>query len=368
MSAMLDSRDRIGASDLASEAASKRALALAAAERAGFDAAVIRDTASVRWLLCGRGAPVDVCSGDYVVVLERHGSYVLHRDIESPRVMMEERLEALGLERLPFPWYEGPERSIARLVTGSGAATDAELGAQLAAHRRTLCEPERVRYGRAGTATATALTEALQALRPDLSERAAGAELARRVRERGLVPHVVLVAGESRQPLHRHPLPTQAKLGRHALLAVTAERDGLYVSMTRLVSFGAPPPRLTRLVRAAAEVDARVLGASRPGARLCDLLEVLADAYAELGFPGEWRLHHQGGLTGYLGREIFATPTDETPLPTSCALAWNPSITGGAKSEDTVLAGPDGLDVITATPGLPSIEIDGLMRPAIVEL
>jgi antitoxin VapB len=365
---MLDTPEHPGGFGVAAEAAAKRELALAAAESAGFGALIVRNAATVRWLLCGRGEPVDVCSDDYVVVLRRDGAYVLHRDIESPRVIMEERLDELGLERVPFPWHEGPERAIAALVSGLAAATDAEPGIDLAAHRRTLVEPERARYLQAGTATAVAMTETLQALGPELSELAAGAELAGRVRRHGLVPHVVLVAGEERQPVHRHPLPTAAKLGRHALLAVTAERHGLYVSMTRLVSFGAAPPELARLVRAAAEVDARVLGASRPGARLCDLLQVLADAYAERGFPDEWRLHHQGGLTGYLGRELFATPVEETPLPTSCAVAWNPSLTGGAKSEDTVLVGPDGLVVLTATPDLPAVEIDGIRRPAIAEL
>ena len=352
----------------APEAAHKRELALAAAERAGFGVLVTRTSATVRWLLCGRGEPVDICSDDYVVVLRRDGAYVLHRDIEGPRVLMEERLEELGFERVPFPWHEGPEPTIAELVSGTDTTSDAELEPLLAPHRRTLLEPEQMRYREAGAATAEAMATTLAALRPEQSELSAAALLAGQVRERGLVPHVVLVAGETRQPIHRHPLPTGAVLGRHALLAVTAERDGLYVSMTRLVSFGAPLPELVRLVRLTAEVDATVLRASQPEARLGDLLEVLAGAYAERGFPEEWRLHHQGGLTGYLGREVFATPGDETALPSSCAVAWNPSITGGAKSEDTVLVDAAGLEVITATPDLPSFAIDGLARPAIVEL
>jgi len=59
-------------------------------------------------------------------------------------------------------------------------------------------------------------------------------------------------------------------------------------------------------------------------------------------------------------------PGDVTPLPASCAVAWNPSITGGAKSEDTALVTHDGIEVLTRTPDLPEIEVDGLARPAIV--
>jgi antitoxin VapB len=158
------------------------------------------------------------------------------------------------------------------------------------------------------------------------------------------------------------------RLGRHALLAVTAERDGLHVSMTRLVSFGRAPTNLARLLAAAAKVDAGMLLASRPGATLGDVFGVAAGAYEAQGFPGEWRRHHQGGLTGYRGREVFATPGSEVVIPDVCAVAWNPSITGGAKSEDTALVGPDGVEVLTRTPELPELDVDGLARPAVVEV
>ena len=168
--------------------------------------------------------------------------------------------------------------------------------------------------------------------------------------------------------MHRHPLPTGARLGRHALLAVTLERDGLYVSLTRLVSFGSWPAELVRVVRASAEVDAAVLGASRPGLTLGGLFDVIALAYEEQGFPGEWRRHHQGGLTGYQGREVFAVPGEQTRLPASCAVAWNPSVTGGGKSEDTALVSADGVEVVTRTPDLGELETAGLPRPGVVEL
>jgi Xaa-Pro dipeptidase len=179
---------------------------------------------------------------------------------------------------------------------------------------------------------------------------------------------VNLVGGERRQPVHRHPLPISAPLGRHALLAITVERDGLHVSLTRIVSFGRPPERLKELVQASAEVDAAVIAASQPGRTHGELLDAIAEAYAREGFPEEWRRHHQGGLTGYKGREVFAVPGEPTPVPPVGAVAWNPSITGGGKSEDTVLVTAEGHEVLTRTPELGELETHGLPRPAIVEL
>ncbi len=165
--------------------------------------------------------------------------------------------------------------------------------------------------------------------------------------------------------MHRHPLPTGARLGAFCLLAATAERDGLYVSLTRIAAFGTPPRALEERVRAAAEVDAALLAASRPGRTLGELFDVLASTYAAEGFPEEWRLHHQGGLTGYRGREVFATPGDPTRLPDACAVAWNPSVTGGGKSEDTALVTADGAEVVSATPELPLLDSG---RPGVARL
>jgi antitoxin VapB len=202
-------------------------------------------------------------------------------------------------------------------------------------------------------------------VRPEAKELDVAGELAGLLHHDGFTTPVVLVGGEQRQPVYRHPLPTGAPIGRRALLAVTAERDGLYVSMTRLVCFGEIPRQLAERSQAVAEVDARMLAASRPGATLGDVIAAAQDAYAEHGFPGEWRLHHQGGLTGYNGREVFGVPDEPTSIPRSAAVAWNPSISGGAKSEDTVLVSDDGVEVVTRTPELPELEAGGFTRAGI---
>jgi hypothetical protein len=49
-------------------------------------------------------------------------------------------------------------------------------------------------------------------------------------------------------------------------------------------------------------------------------------------------------------------------------VAWNPSIGGGAKSEDTALVTAEGVEVVTRSPELPEFDFGVLPRPAIVEL
>ncbi len=309
------------------------------------------DPADVRWLLCGRGRPVATGTSPYAVVVDRGSAQVLYQDIEASRIAADERWEELGYEPFAYPWHEATPNGLPAL--------------DLSALRLSLGPEELERYRAAGRDAAEAFVAALELLRPEWRELDATAELAGKLHERGFTTPVLLAGGEERAPVHRHPLPTGVRLGAFCLLAATAEREGLHVSMTRIVAFDKPPRRLEARVRAAAEVDAAVLAASRPGRTLGELLDVLADAYSQQGFPEEWRKHHQGGLTGYRGREVFATPGDSTRLPKACAVAWNPSVTGGGKSEDTALVTGDGTEVVTATPELGQLDSG---RPGIVRL
>jgi hypothetical protein len=90
------------------------------------------------------------------------------------------------------------------------------------------------------------------------------------------------------------------------------------------------------------------------------------DAYTANGLAGEWNNHHQGGLTGYLAREIRVGPDCPVKARIGEAFAWNPSAPG-AKCEDTVLLEKDGIRVFTiAGPSWPTVTVGALSRPDIL--
>jgi Xaa-Pro dipeptidase len=140
------------------------------------------------------------------------------------------------------------------------------------------------------------------------------------------------------------------------LVAVCAERDGLVACLSRIVATRDAPADLEARTRATASVFARLLDRTRAGAIGAELFEAAADAYRAAGFAGEERLHHQGGATGYRAREWVAHPRSQEVVQARQAFAWNPSITG-TKIEDTALVVDGRVELITSTPGWPSIEM-----------
>ena len=82
-------------------------------------------------------------------------------------------------------------------------------------------------------------------------------------------------------------------------------------------------------------------------------------------------MHHQGGPAAYEPRESLATPGNAQVVLEGQAYAWNPSITG-VKSEDTILVGATGNEVLTAISGWPMQKVaangETWERPAILEI
>jgi hypothetical protein len=180
-----------------------------------------------------------------------------------------------------------------------------------------------------------------------MTEHQAAGLVSHALRARNLVPHVLLAATDGRIRRHRHALPFGAPIERRVMLVTSAERHGLYANVTLIRDFDEPGAEVARRMAACEEILARTRDeATRPGRTLADVFADIQRFYAEAGYPGEWRLHHQGGSTGYGSREVIATPATGDAVEVGQAFAWNPSI-AGAKAEETFLLGADGPEVVT---------------------
>jgi Xaa-Pro aminopeptidase len=333
--------------------------------KTGAGAVLVEGQGAFAWLTCGGDSHVSLgqqegCAS-VLVTLDR--VFLLAADNEVARIL-EEELSPLPLEAVTFPWHQPTlARSLVERVVGSrpvvsdlGQLGFARADPSFAALRFTLLPPEVERYRRLGQDAAEAVETACAEARPGQRERDVAARVVQGCAERRILPLVVLVAGDERIARYRHPLPTELAWKRTLLVSLTGRRHGLHASLTRMVSAGDPDAELSARMTAVQRVDAALLLSSRPGISLGEVLARGRAQYAAEGHPGEWELHHQGGLTGYLGRERFATPGEPLALGPDQAVAWNPSITR-VKSEDTALVTRDGPELLTLTPTWPRVEI-----------
>jgi Xaa-Pro aminopeptidase len=330
------------------------------------DALLLRRVSSFAWATGGAASYVNTATteGAASLVISRDKKYLVTNNIEAPRLELEEGLAAQGWEFIVSPW-ETPLKGLNDLLAGKTVLSDVPFGtakdvsAEIARLRARLTPEEGQRFRELGADCAAAMTAAAEAVQPGMSEYELAALLGAETQKRGIQPIVNLVATDERA--FRHPLPTAKKLERFALLVLSGRRRGLVCSISRMVYFGQVPAELERKIRAAARVNAAFIAHSRSGATLGDLLTIGKAAYAEAGYPDEWRHHHQGGVTGYEPREYIATSGSTDVLAPGQALAWNPTVSG-AKMEDSILLGEETNEIITPTPRWPheQVEVPGL--------
>lgn len=339
-------------------------------DKAGLDAVVLTQRWNFAWYTAGGQNYVNHASdtGAASLVIDRAGATCVTSNIEATRLSREE-LDSTGVRTVPCDWWDGAAtaKAFADLLAGKKFAADVKVGGlpegaqplsgEFDKLRLVLLDSEMQRFRAIGQTTGQALEHACRQFAPGGTEYDLASLVAQAMWSRQLKPHVMLVAGDDRLDLWRHPIPTSKPIRRRAMAVVCAEQGGLIASATRLFSFGRPDPAWHERQKAICRVDAVMMTASQVGKTYGDVFAAAQKAYGEAGFPDGWKFHHQGGPTGYRTREGRATPANPTPIVANQAFAWNPSLVA-AKSEDTILVTSAGFEIITATGNWPTVRVD----------
>jgi len=344
------------------------------AHAAGVEGVLLAAHHNIAWLTSGRHNRIDSSreTGSARLLVTADGRrLVLANAIEMPR-MLDEVLAGLDYAPIEYPWVDDQDPAHAvraargALKNGAGLAADWPLPGvtgiepALMRARARLTDGEIVRYRKLGRDAGLALGNVCRSLTPGDAEvdiARAVADSAAEIRARAVV---ALVGADDRLRRYRHPVATATRWKHAVMVALCAERDGLIVSLSRVVAAGAPADLDTRTA-AAASVFGRVLAATRPGVPAPQLYDALVRAYADAGHAGEELKHHQGGAIGYRAREWLAHPASQEVVAERQAFAWNPTVTG-TKVEDTALVVGDRVDIITSTPDWPVIDLEGNLK------
>lgn len=333
-------------------------------EERGLDAVCLSRVANFAWYTGGL-EPVVMLSSDRAeasLVIERDRRMVVCNSVEQPRLRDEDRLADQGYEFCVSPWHESASKWLEAMRDKrwgadwpwSGAI---DLSAEIARLRYRLTSAEVERYRALGGVAAGAIERVARAVLPGMTERHIAGLLGAEALKAGVTPTLLLVGADERVFRYRHPIPTAKPVERHCMLVICGRQSGLVASATRLVHFGRADAELLEKQDACAAVDAAFNDATRVGARVGDVFARGVRAYADAGYPGEWKKHNQGGAAGYESRDYEGTPTSTEIVLAEQAFAWNPSITG-TKSEDTMIVHEDGPEFLTVTGDWPTVSVD----------
>lgn len=321
---------------------------------------------SFAWLTRGGDNVVDrgVDTGVAAAGYDGDQITVVTDNIEAPRLRAEELPDGVAIET--FDWHAESLADAVAAASPTPAAADFDVSGfepvDVTPLRQPLTETQREQYRELGADAAAAVESVARSVDPSDTELDVTGALRDELESEGIATPVVLVGSAERAQSYRHYTSTDTELGDYALVSVTARRDGLHVSTTRSVAFD-PPEWLAERTRKAMRVETTALAATRAvgqeGGTASDVFAAIQDAYAEVGWEGEWRNHHQGGAAGFAGREWIATPGNESPVVLPQGYAWNPTV-DGAKSEDTFLVTDERVDLLSGTGDWPTETVEAV--------
>jgi Xaa-Pro dipeptidase len=339
------------------------------AER-GLPGIVLTRPAAVAWLTGGATNVIDRSAATDAVwiAVGPDAGACISTVVEGPRLRAEFELP---FEVVEVPWQDPDAyRRAADLVVGAEAPEDDVLDDDLTALRLALVPEERARLAALGADATSAVEDALRAWRPGATDRDVMADVAAGCERAGIVPVCLIVGGDDRLERFRHPLADSSPMHRQAMAVLVGMRHGLHVALTRHASAGRPGAALAGSHAEALQIEAAVLDACcETGVTYGDVLARLAAAYGD----GRWQEHWQGGPIGYRQREFEIAPAPPAtrwhrePVAPHHAIAFNPSVAGGGKVEDTFLVADGRLEPLTASARWPTVEVAGRPRPAILE-
>jgi Xaa-Pro aminopeptidase len=346
-------------------------------DRRALAAAVLTGADAVAWATGGVTSPIErgAATSPLWLVVRPDGADAVTTNVERARLDHESGLRELEIPLHDAVWYAaGALEPLALELAGAPPDRVGGLGAEieddLVELRLALMPPERERLALLGVDAAAAVEGALRSWSPGETDLDVQGRVSERLERAGAFGACLIVGGDERVERFRHPLAVGAPMERLVMCVVVAERGGLHAAVTRFAAAGELSAGVRSACDAARAIEAATLGACVSGATYGDVLVALDRAYAEAGHPGGWAEHYQGGPIGYRQREFEIVPTQTDSrwyslrMDEGHALAWNPSVGGGGKVEDTYLVEGNGLRRLTDTGAWPVL--DG--APAVLDV
>lgn len=327
-------------------------------DRRGYDGVILGRRDNYAWVSGGAKNHVLSSTEDGVAYYMISQDAVKLMADSSDLARMSAEQDPLKAEAFLVPWYESAQEHMRRMFQGkvyvsdTGIAGTENVQEELTELRMKLSERELERYRKTGHLCAQIVEEVCREALPGDTEEGVACKLKCRCIENGISPDCVLVGADERILSYRHPMPTEKKIEKSLMVVLGGEKYGLNISITRMVSFVPVSEETRRRYEKTRYIFACMQMMMRDGKTYGEYFKEVQALYREAGYEEEWKMHHQGGPTGYGCREYVALPGMDKRMQAGQAYAWNPTIQG-TKCEETTYLGRQGIETFTRTESWP---------------
>jgi antitoxin VapB len=334
-----------------------------------LDGILLTQVRNVYWITAGLANNQIVLNKDVgaasLLIMKDGKKYLICNGAEAQR-MMDESLNELGYELIQYVWYESNSvkdvrneviKKFGKIGSDIEYPGTVNIADKFKKLRYSLNTYEVIRYAYVAKMSTDAVVEVCMKIKPGMNEFEIETLTANALRDRQILPTVLLTAVDERIYNYRHALPGGAVLKNYAMINICAEKWGMPIAVTRFVHFGPLPNELKIKLEKTAIVNAHYQEFTRPGIGAAEIFEKMKGWYKSVGYENEWMLHHQGGAIGYDDREWVIYRGIKEVVQENQAFAWNPTITG-AKVEETMIVTKDGFEVVTKSPNWPMIIVN----------
>ena len=272
--------------------------------------------------------------------------------------LFEEELDGLGFQLKEWNWLAGRAALIGEMVSGKRVAVDRPfpnlplLIDRLRPVLRVLSATDRENIQRIGKLTAHALEATARTLQPGDSEEEVAGQVAHRLLHRGAEVIGISIAADGRGRKFRRSGYTSTPVTHSCVLQVTAQKNGLFTTASRTVTFGNPSDSLRQDYDAACRSSAVYQFASRPGGTIADAAEDARRVLAGSPYEYEWRHSQAGYGCGWFPAEELRRGGQDEAFVAGQPLLWQARV-GSAAVVDTVLIEESGPICVTPCEGWP---------------
>lgn len=342
----------------------------------GYEGILLCNNENFSWLSCGHYAFVDKGSSNAVakLLITADKQYIICNSSEKYRIPNEE-LMGFPFELIAYDWHDNEQRIMSKYFGGlkiasdNGAFGSTNCAREIMTLRYVLTEAEIKRYREIGPVATQIVEDCCRKITKGMTEHEVAGAVTGELMSVGFQVPVCLVAADDRLLKYRHPLPVGKEVKQTAMVAICAQKYGLTVSMSRIISLQQLSKVTKKKYDAVTKVDAVYMINTVEGAVAGDIVKKGHAMYAQTGYEADFHLHHQGGALGYLTRDYCATEHEASVVLDCQAFSWNPTISG-VKCEDTFIVFGDRQEIITQTRSWPrrtvTVEGKAVIRPDIL--